>query len=161
MGFNLNQMPAEKPSAYADVKLTDGIHNVTIEKCEYTSSTQGNLMLRVVYRTQKEGKFIFDQIMDDPTKQVNLYRLGKLLAALNLTLSGEVELKDLPKVIKKGMPLRVAIATKENGYANIDIAKYEGYYPAEATATVAKPAPVAQPAPTPNLDIANSDDDLY
>jgi hypothetical protein len=157
MGFNLTNMPKEKPSSFADVKLEDGIHEVTIEKAEYTTSTQGNLMLRVVYKTKREGKFIFDQIMDDPTKQVNMYRLGKLLEALHITLSGVVELKDLPKVIKKGMPLKVAVVTKENGYSNVDINKYDGYYPADEVSRPVTPVVEA----TPNLDTASSDDDLY
>ncbi len=169
MGFNLNNAPTDKPSSYAEVVLTDGIHEVNVEKVEYTTSSKGNKMLRIVFKTVKEGKFIYDQIMDDPTKQVNLFRLGKLLAALGLTIEGEVELSDMTKIIRKGMPLRIAIKNRDNGYPNIDINEYEGYYPPEVAVTAPKgpigesnkPAPIQAEAPALDTATTEAEDEFF
>ena len=171
MGFNIDKLPTDKPSEFGDIVLADGLHEVTIEKCEYKESTTGNMMLSIVYKTKAEGKFIYDQIMDDATKQINSYRLGRLLKALNLSVHGNVELRDMAKVITKGKPL--CIASLVNGkYTNIDIKNYDGYYPAgyskgEVTPTEApaKTMPTDSPTPSqasedsqPNLDIAGEDE---
>lgn len=150
--FNMSDMPTTKPTSnFSDIKLEDGIHDVEIEKAEYKTSTTGNPMLSVVFKTVKEKKFIFDQIMDDQTKQVNLYKLGKLLAAVKITPTGVIELKDMPRVLKKGMKLRVAIWQNGN-FTNIDINKYDGYYPMET------PVAAVNEAPQPTLKAADNDD---
>lgn len=129
MTFKLDPGNLQKPD-FNEGPLDNGIHEVEIELCEYTKSTQGNNMLKIQYKTLDGGRFIFDQIMDDPTKQVNAYRLGRLLYALGIELKGEVELRDMTKIIKKGMRLKVAIYTKPGGtFTNIDINQHEGYYP--------------------------------
>lgn len=163
MGFGIDTKNIQKPAAFSDEPLENGIHDVAVEKCEYVESSQGNLMLKLQYRTLKEGRFIFDQIMDDPTKQVNAYRLGRLLHALGIDISGEVELRDMTKIIKKGMKLRVAIITKEgSSFTNVDISTYEGYYPIEKTATAkldtAPEEPQLEVAEEEAVEIAEVDD---
>ena len=149
MGFKVDTKNIEKPeSQFDNTPLPNGIYDVAIEKCEYTTSSQGNLMLKLTYKTMDSGRFIFDQIMDDPTKQINAYRLGRLLAAIGIELKGEVELRDLPKVITKGKKLKVAIFTKEGStFTNIDITNHDGYYP------------FAQ-KPQPELNVAEEDLDV-
>ena len=129
MGFNLNNAPKEKPTEFDNSPLADGRYAVTIEKVEYTTSSNNNPMLSIRFKTMDKGRFIFDQIMDDPTKQINLYRVSRLLTAVGVTPRGELELKDLTKLLKKGMELVVSIKTKNN-FTNIDISgDNEGYYP--------------------------------
>lgn len=152
MAFSINTKNIEKPaSSYDDTPLADGVYPVKVESCEYAESSNGNLMLKLRYKTLKEGRFIFDQIMDDPTKQINAYRLSRLLAALGLTIKGEIELRDLPKIIKVGSQLKVAIQTKEGStFTNIDINNHEGYYP------IKEETPITQ-SEAPNLAIVSDD----
>ena len=126
--FQINTDSIEKPSTnFSDIVLEDGLHPVTIETVEYTQSTTGNWMLKLKYKTIKEGKFVYDQIMDDPTKQLNLYKLARLLKALNINPKGEVALKDMEKIIGVGKKLVIAIFTKPNStFTNIDLNKHEG-----------------------------------
>lgn len=154
MGFSINTNKIEKPtSTFDDTSLADGIYPVKIDTCEYAESSNGNWMLKLRYKTLKEGRFIFDQIMDDPTKSINAYRLSRLLAALGLTIKGEVELRDLPKIIKVGSQLKVAIHTKEgSAFTNIDINKHDGYYPINEETQKAE-------TETPDLAIADTDID--
>jgi len=154
--FQINTDNIEKPSSnFSDIVLDDGLHPVIIKSVEYTQSTTGNFMLKLKYETIKENKFIFDQIMDDPSKQINGYKLGRLLKALNINPKGEVSLKDMEKIIGVGKKLVIAIVTKPGStFTNIDLNKYEGYYPFEATEN--RPA---QPAPQePVLNIAIDDE---
>lgn len=140
MGFNLNNAPKEKPTEFDNSPLADGRYAVTIEKVEYTTSSNNNPMLSIRFKTQDKGRFIFDQIMDDPTKQINLYRVSRLLTAVGVTPKGELDLKDLTKLLKKGMELVVSIKTKNN-FTNIDISgDNEGYYPIGG-----HPDPVGEP----------------
>ncbi len=161
MGFKVNTDNIQKPAGYDNTPLPNGLHDVAIEKCEYTESTQNNLMLKIQYKTLKEGRLIFDQIMDDPTKQVNAYRLSRLLAALGIDLKGEIELRDLPKVITKGRKLTVAVITKEgSNFTNIDISQYEGYYPYGKETTTQPELKLSDTVPqTDNFEIAETDDD--
>jgi hypothetical protein len=160
MPFNVNNLPNEKPSSFADIVLEDGMHNVAIESCEYKESTKGNNMLRIVFKTIAEGKFVFDQIMDDPTQQINGFRLGRLLKALGISnISGNLDLKDLPKIITKGKKLRIAII-KKGQYTNIDIDKYDGYYPMEATDKAPVKEPEAQKA-GPDLGTPAEDNEFF
>lgn len=157
--FQINTDNIQKPSSsFSDIVLEDGLHPVTIEKVEYTQSTTGNWMLKLQFKTLKEGKFLFDQIMDDPTKQFNAFKLSRLLKALNVNLQGEVSLKDIAKVIGVGKKLVIAIVTKPGStFVNIDINKHDGYYPFEEAVNTAPQT--ATPAPQqPVLDIAAEDD---
>lgn len=153
MGFDFNNIPKEKPSNFGELKLEDGLHTATIEKVEYKQSTKGSWMLSIQMKAEN-GKFIFDQIMDDQTKPMNAYKLFRLTAALGLKLEGQMELRDFTKVIKAGAKLVVATVTKGD-YVNVDINKNEGYYPVNNTAT--RPE---KPTPQPNLQAA-TDDDSY
>jgi len=162
MPFNLSQTPTTKPSGFTDVELADGLHNVAIEKVEYAVSSNGNPMLKLRFKSIPEGKFIFDQIMDDQTNQINIYKLSKLLLALNLRPEGVIELKDMTKFIRVGAKLIVATVTKASAdgktkFVNIDTNKFDGYYPMEAKTTpVAASVPAADPQP--ELKAADNDD---
>lgn len=168
MSFHINTTkPIEKPSEFGTI--ADGLHEVTVQKAEYTTSSTGNKMLKLSFKDTKSGQLIFDQIMEDPTKQVNVYRLSRLLAALKITIDSAVELRDLAKVIKPNSRLVVATVTKPGSqFTNIDINKYEGYYAPEDVASDPKvvveassnQAPKAQAPAQPELDI-NSDDSTF
>ena len=163
MAFNINTKgDIVKPFDEFE-PIPDGLHEVTIDKVEYTTSlTSGNKMLKVVFKIVSSGRLVFDQIMDDPTKQVNIYRLSMLLKALNITIDTEVDLRDMVKIIKPGARLVIATTTKPGSrYTNIDINKYDGYYAAEKAVEAPKVlAQASSPAPAPELDI-NSDDSTF
>ena len=142
------------------------MYDVTIEKAEYAASSKGNWMLKLQYKDQETGRFIFDQIMDDSTKQVNSFRLGRLCYALSITLKGtSIELRDMPKFITKGKALRVVLGSYKNKTTgednqNVDISKTDGYYkPGEAVPGFEDPTPVATPkaGPAPILNVASDD----
>lgn len=147
-GFDLNNAPKQKPSEFDNSPVADGKHLVTIEKTEYKTSSQGNKMLSITFKTVERGRFIFDQIMDDPTKQINLYRVSRLLSAVGITPRGELELKDLTKLLKQGMQLFITVKTKNN-FTNIDVSgNNEGYYPVEGPGN----DPVGEPGVSGTVD---------
>jgi hypothetical protein len=162
MGFDFNNAPKEKPNAYDNTPIADGLHNVTIHKVDYTTSTNGNKMLKIQFKPFEGGSLIFDQIMDDPTKPLNVFRLGRLLKAAKVTPTGVLELKDIPKILKVGTKLTVATVAKGQ-YVNIDISKYDGYYPYD-TPTMQAPAPTPavdeseDETPSPQLDVSDTDE---
>lgn len=168
MSFHINTTkPIEKPNEFGTI--ADGLHEVTVQKVEYTTSSTGNKMLKLSFKDTKSGQLIFDQIMEDPSKQVNVYRLSRLLAALKITIDSAIELRDLVKVIKPQSRLVVATVTKPGSqFTNIDINKFEGYYAPEDVASNPKAvvelssnkAPTAQAPAQPELDI-NSDDSTF
>ena len=168
MSFHVNTTkPIEKPNEFGTIE--DGLHEVTIQKVDYTTSTTGNKMLKLSFKDAKSGQMIFDQIMDDPSKPVNVYRLSKLLQALKISIETDVELRDLVKIIKTGAKLVVATVTKPGSqFTNIDINKYDGYYALDGVSANAKvmseasavEVPKAQAPATPELDI-NSDDSTF
>lgn len=145
-GFDLNNAPKSKPSEFDNSPVADGLHKVEIEKVEYTQSTQGNPMLSIRFKTLDKGRFIFDQIMDDPTKQINAYRVVRLLAAVGIEPKGELQLKDLTKLLKLKTQLVVAVKTKNN-YTNVDISgSMEGYYSLNDSPLLqGHPDPVGEP----------------
>lgn len=164
MAFDINTKNLVKPANDFGDNLPDGLYAVVVNTVEYTTSSTGNPMLKLSYKTDK-GRLIFDQIMDDPTKQLNTYRLGRLLHALNLTVNQAVELKDMTKIIKPGSKLVVAIFTKEGSrFTNIDINSHEGYYQVgeldSAPKVIAEQQAQTQVADSPELDI-NSDDSTF
>lgn len=169
MTFKVNTSNLVKPAEFDASPLENGLHKVTIKTVEYGTSSQGNKMLKIVFVNAK-NRFIYDQILDDPTKPVNTYRLGRLLHAINIELNQAVELRDMVKVIKPGKELVVALFTKPGStFTNVDINNYNGYYRVEEVETDAKIG-VAQAqasnveetlvADTPELDI-NSDDSTF
>ena len=163
MGFDFKNAPTEKPNAFDNTPIADGFHEVTIHKVEYTTSTNGNKMLKIQFKPFEGGSLIFDQIMDDPTKPLNVFRLGRLLKAANVTPSGVLELKDIPKILKVGTKL-IVVTVAKGQYVNIDISKYNGYYP-YVTPTLQAPAPTptveeddSDETPNPQLDISDTDE---
>ena len=165
MGFDFKNAPTEKPNAFDNTPIADGLHEVTIHKVEYTTSTNGNKMLKIQFKPLEGGSLIFDQIMDDSSKPLNVYRLSKLLKAANITPTGVLELKDVPKILKVGTKLVVATVAKGQ-YVNIDISKYDGYYPYEGPVSQAQktqPTPTVEEddsdeTPNPQLDISDTDE---
>ena len=160
MSFKINKN-MQKPSSF-DEPLADGLYPATIELAEYKESNAGNWMLSIRFKVKKNGKFVFDQIMDNPENSLSAYKLSRLLTALNINVPGEITLKDVVKVLKKDKPLVISVVTKEgSSFTNIDINKYDGYYPADyleqasVTEVVAKSEPVTTDEPV--LDLADDD----
>ena len=169
MAFEISKKPMDKPSAFDNKPLEKGLYKATVEKVEYKISTKGNWMLTLVFKTEKEGRFVYDQIMDNPAISLGAYKLNRLLSALGINITGEVELKDMVKVITKGKKLVIAAETKEDSkYANIEISKYEAYYPYDFVAYAptetkeeevdSAPEPAPETTTPPTLDIQAEDE---
>lgn len=72
-----------------------------------------------------------------------MYKLGQLLKACGVTLSGEGTLKDVQKVIQ-GKKVIIDIVLNDNGYGTLDYSgTHEGIYPPTKTEDPFAPAAVA------------------
>jgi hypothetical protein len=112
MAINFNELPSSKPQS----TLPAGYYMATIVKAEMKRSTNtGNEYLSLQYDLNNgagvTGK-LFDMQMDSE-KEFLRYKLQRFLTALNLTLSGSFELKDLCKLVN-GKKLIVDVTVDNN-----------------------------------------------
>lgn len=122
--LNFDKLPSTKPN---QSNITEGRYEAEIFKCEMrTSSTTNNEYLNVSFKL-KDGGFVNENYFDSD-KPFLLYKLGQLLKACNVTLSGEGSLKDVAKVIK-GKKVVIDVAVNDRGYGSLDYSgNNEGIY---------------------------------
>lgn len=127
--MNFDKLPTEKPSGNT---VADGTYKATVFKSEMRKSKNtNNEYLNVSFKLD-DGGFVNENYFDSD-KQFLMYKLGQLLKACKVTLSGEGTLKDVQKVIQ-GKRVIVDVAVNDNGYGSLDYSgNHEGIYPIDAT----------------------------
>ena len=126
MALNFSNLPTERPNNNGN--LTDGAYKATVFKSEMrdSKSTPGSQYLNVSFKT--EQGFVNENYFDSD-KPFLQCKLGQLLKACKVTLSGEGSLKDVSKVIQ-GKEVMVDVIINDNGYPAIDYTgSKEGVYP--------------------------------
>ena len=90
-----------------------------------------------------------------------MYKLGRLLDACGVTLSGEGTLKDVAKVIK-GKKVVVDVIVNDKGYGALDYSNgHDGIYPIGKVEVTAKPtAATLDPEITEAIEADVVDDDF-
>ena len=129
--MNFDALPKDKPRQN---NVTDGRYTAIVFDAKMTpsKSTPGTEYLNVSFKLDKGG-FVNENYFDSD-KPFIMYKLGRLLKACNVTLSGS--LKDVAKVIK-GKNVIVDVAVNDRGYGALDYSgDKEGIYgPNEISAT--------------------------
>ena len=122
--LNFEKLPQNKPSQNS---VAEGRYVAEIFKTQMlVSKTTNNEYLNVSFKIDGGG-FVNENYFDSD-KPFLLYKLGRLLKACNVTLSGEGSLKDVAKVIK-GKKVIIDIAVNDKGYGSLDYSdNNEGIY---------------------------------
>ena len=112
-----------------------------------TSKDSNNEYLNVSFKIDNGG-FVNENYFDSD-KPFLQYKLGRLLNACKVTLSGEGTLRDVAKVIKDKVVI-IDVAVNDRGYGALDYSgNNEGIYPVDAT-----PAPTATVQASPEVNQA-------
>lgn len=122
--LNFERLPQDKPNQNT---VAEGRYQAEVFKCEMrTGKDSGNEYLNVSFKINGGG-FVNENYFDSD-KPFLLYKLGRLLKACNVTLSGEGSLKDVAKVIK-GKKVMIDVAVNDKGYGALDYSgNNEGIY---------------------------------
>lgn len=122
--LNFEKLPSDKPN---NSNITKGRFSAIVFKTEMRKGKDsGNEYLNVSFKLD-EGGFVNENYFDSD-KPFLLYKLGRLLKACNVTLSGEGTLKDVAKVIK-GKKVIVDVDVNDKGYGALDYSgNNEGIY---------------------------------
>lgn len=123
--MNFDALPKDKPRQN---NVTDGRYTAVVFDAKMTpsKSTPGTEYLNVSFKLDKGG-FVNENYFDSD-KPFIMYKLGRLLKACNVTLSGTGSLKDVAKVIK-GKNVIVDVAVNDRGYGALDYSgDKEGIY---------------------------------
>lgn len=151
MAINFDGLPKEKPAGF---KVPEpGFHKVTIAKVEEKVSKSGNDYLQLQLKLD-DGSVVFDNIMDSTAPALQ-WKLGRLVSACKLPLSGELTLTDLGKVILN-KEIVADIKVIEDDYkgdgsmkAEVDIFTNDIFYPIEDYQDlVGNTAPDTEPSST-------------
>lgn len=131
--INFDTLPDNKPFALPE----EGTYIGLIEKAEMKQpkDTSKPMYLNLqIALTNAQGKScgkVFD-IITESEQSLARYKLGRFIKALELNLTGEMELKDLTKiVVNKKMLVDITIKAdaKNINRATVDALKDEIYYP--------------------------------
>lgn len=123
--MNFDALPKDKPRQN---NVTDGRYTAVVFDAKMTpsKSTPGTEYLNVSFKLDKGG-FVNENYFDSD-KPFIMYKLGRLLKACDVTLSGTGSLKDVAKVIK-GKNVIVDVAVNDRGYGALDYSgDKEGIY---------------------------------
>ena len=94
--LNFERLPQNKPNQNA---VAEGRYRAEVFKCEMrVGKDSGNEYLNVSFKIENGG-FVNENYFESD-KPFLLYKLGRLLNACNVQLSGEGSLRDVAKVIK-------------------------------------------------------------
>ena len=150
MAIHFDALPKEKPEDMGGGLPREGFHKVKITKAETTISKAVNKYLKLFLKTA-DGPVVFDNIFDSDAPALQ-YKLGRLVIACKLPLTGELSLEDLSKVLMN-KELVADIKHIENEYqgkvttkAEVDIFSNDIFYPIEDYASL-----VADTVPTEEL----------
>lgn len=122
--LNFERLPQDKPNQNS---VAEGRYTAEVFKTQMmVSKNTNNEYLNVSFKIDGGG-FVNENYFDSD-KPFLLYKLGRLLKACNVTLSGEGTLKDVAKVIK-GKKVIIDVAVNDNGYGSLDYSgNNEGIY---------------------------------
>lgn len=149
---NFDALPKDKPNQN---NVTDGRYKAKVFKTEMrTSKDSNNEYLNVSFKLD-DGGFVNENYFDSD-KPFLQYKLGRLLKACKVTLSGEGTLKDVAKVIKDKEVI-IDVAVNDRGYGALDYSGgNDGIYPIDATpnpeATVVTASPEVNQAIEADVD---------
>ncbi len=143
--MNFDALPKDKPNQNS---VADGRYTAKVFKTEMrTSKDSNNEYLNVSFKIDNGG-FVNENYFDSD-KPFLQYKLGRLLNACKVTLSGEGTLRDVAKVIKDKVVI-IDVAVNDRGYGALDYSgNNEGIYPVDAT-----PAPTATVQASPEVNQA-------
>lgn len=122
--LNFESLPKDKPNQNT---VAEGRYKAEVFKTQMMiSKTNNNEYLNVSFKLENGG-FVNENYFD-MDKPFLLYKLGRLLKACNVELSGEGTLKDVAKVIK-GKKVIIDVAVNDRGYGSLDYSgNNEGIY---------------------------------
>ena len=150
--INFDNLPKEKPEGTGDFPLPRiGFHLATITKAEYKVSENNNEMYALTLKLD-EGGLVWDNVMliDKPTPQ---YKLARLIQACKLPLVGNIDKKDLVKMLPNKR-IVVDITTEENTWRGVtkekpkvEAFKNDIFYPPEEAAALVPQEEQADTAP--------------
>ena len=155
--LNFNSLPKDKPS---NNSVKEGTYTATIFKTQMlVSKTTGNEYLNVSFKIDGGG-FVNENYFDSD-KSFLQWKLGRLLQACNVTLSGEGTLKDVAKVIK-GKKVVVDVIINDKGYSALDYSNgHDGIYSIGEVEVTAEPtAATLDPEITEAIEADVVDDDF-
>ena len=136
--LNFERLPQDKPNQNT---VADGRYTAKVFKTEIRTGKDSNAEYLNVSFKINNGGFVNENYFDSD-KPFLQYKLGRLLKACKVTLSGEGTLRDVAKVIKDKEVI-IDVAVNDRGYGALDYSgENEGIYPVDAT-----PAPAADVAP--------------
>ena len=143
--MNFDALPKDKPNQNS---VADGRYTAKVFKTEMrTGKDSNNEYLNVSFKIDNGG-FVNENYFDSD-KPFLQYKLGRLLNACKVTLSGEGTLRDVAKVIKDKVVI-IDVAVNDRGYGALDYSgNNEGIYPVDAT-----PAPTATVQASPEVNQA-------
>lgn len=153
--ISFNNIPKDKPSQN---NVAEGRYTATVFKTEMrVGKESGAEYLNVSFKLDNGG-FVNENYFDSD-KQFVMYKLGRLLDACGVVLSGEGTLKDVAKVIK-GKKVVVDVIVNDKGYGALDYSNgHEGIYPTN-TVTVEENTATLDPEITEAIEADVVDDDF-
>lgn len=149
---NFDALPKDKPNQN---NVTDGRYKARVFKTEMRTGKKSNEEYLNVSFKLDDGGFVNENYFDSD-KSFLQYKLGRLLKACKVTLSGEGTLKDVAKVIKDKEVI-IDVAVNDRGYGALDYSgDNDGIYPVDATpnpeATVVTASPEVNQAIEADVD---------
>lgn len=154
MGINLDQVPGSNP--FGPVPTGKYIGEVTKAQYFAPESADKKPCLAVSYKLiDEEGKeFTFQDRLYESDKSAILFKFGRFMRAMGISLTGNVELRDLVKLIAIGSKIILCIKqeTKNgNTQSQVDLFGSDCYYPvSEWEALTGKPLASADATSTPD-----------
>jgi hypothetical protein len=143
--MNFDALPKDKPNQNS---VADGRYTAKVFKTEMRTGKDSNAEYLNVSFKIDNGGFVNENYFDSD-KPFLQYKLGRLLNACKVTLSGEGTLRDVAKVIKDKVVI-IDVAVNDRGYGALDYSgNNEGIYPVDAT-----PAPTATVQASPEVNQA-------
>lgn len=131
MGINFDTLPTDRPSNVP----AKGLYFADIIKTEMKAPFDKNgpdeliLSLKLTTLKGESGGFLNDKIKEKGADAV-MYKTGRLIHAANLDLKGDIELKDLGKILV-GTKVLVDVGSfkkADKEYATVNLFEHKCYY---------------------------------
>lgn len=113
--MNFDTLPKDKPNQNT---VADGRYRAKVFKTEMRVGKESNAEYLNVSFKLNDGGFVNENYFDSD-KPFLQYKLGRLLSACKVTLSGEGTLRDVAKVIKDKEVI-IDVAVNDRGYGALD-----------------------------------------
>lgn len=132
MSINFDSLPKQNPGGGS---VKPGLYYAHVEKTEMKQGKDKskppylNLTLKLTDRDGKKAGTLFDMLMESDSSVIQ-YKLGRFLRACGIPLVGEMELKDIAKIVAGK---DIAVDVKEDEYngkkrAAVNLFDNEAYY---------------------------------